>query len=245
MRADVPAWLLIAAAEVTVLRRSVFSVSMAAVLPTALGLLILWAEQDTGRAGWGAAAGLVLVTLTAFTAYVGGTTTLAARRQQFVLKRLRMSGASDTAIVAGMLAPLALLTGLQTVVLFGILAAVDGLAPVRPVPLLAAVGLGTLVAGTLAVLTAGFTATPELAQLTTSPIALAFVGGGLWAARIPAEQVSWAMLALPGAAVTQLARIAWREPGATDPAGAVLALVLLAVVAMPLAIRQLSWDPRR
>jgi ABC-2 type transport system permease protein len=239
MRPRAPRWLLIAGAEARLLSRSAFTVTMAAVLPTAIGLLIVWAEGDTGRGGWGAATGLLLVTLMTLTAYIAGTTTLAARRQQFVLKRLRLSGASDTAILAGILAPLAALTVLQAVVLFGVIALADGPPPVQPAPLLLALAAGTSVACVLAIGTAAVTAGPELAQLTTGPIALAFVGGAFWAVRMAPTEVPWHMLALPGAAVLQLAR--------ADRAdlGAVLALVLLVALATPVAVRTFGWDPRR
>jgi ABC-2 type transport system permease protein len=232
------AFLLIARAEARLLWRSAFSVTMAAALPTAIGLLIVWAEGDTGKAGWGGAAGLLLVTLMALTAYTAGTTTLAARRQQFVLKRLRLSGASDSAIIAGTLAPLAVLTVVQTGVLFAALAAAGGLPSIAVTPLLAAVGAGTLAACVLAVATAAVTPVPEVAQLTTGPIALAFIGGGLWAVRSPPGALPWPALALPGAAVTELTRDA-------RPLAAVTALLLLTAVVTPVAVRAFHWDPRR
>lgn len=245
MRRAVPAWLLIAAAELSQLRRSPSSLITAVVLPTAVGLLIVWAEEDTGKGGWGASAGLLLVTLMTFTGYVAGTTTLAARRQQVVLKRLRLAGVRDTSIVAGVLAPLALVTFVQTTVLFGVVVVVDGYPTVSPVPLLAAVGAGTTAVCVLAVMTAAFTPTPETAQLTTGPIALALCGGAFWAVGRPPGDVTWAMLALPGVSVTHLARVGWHEPGATGVAGAVAALVLLTVVITPVAVRCFGWDPRR
>ena len=243
-RAAVPAWLLIAGAELSMMRRSPATLILAAVLPTALGLLIVWAENDTGRGGRGAAAGLILVTLLALTAYTAGTTALVARRQQFVLKRLRMSGASDAAIVAGVLTPPALLTLLQTVVLFSIMAAAGGPAPDRPAVLAAAIAAGIVAACVLAVATAAFTGAPELAQLTTSPVTLAFVGGGFWVVRTPPADVTWLMLALPGGSVTQLARIAWPGP-ATGATTAIAALLLLTAAGTPLAVRIFRWDPRR
>src|SRR6185312_10324528 len=66
--------LLIAGAELRMLTRSVPSVALAEVLPTALGALMVWAESDTGKAGDGATAALVVVTLLALTAYTAGTT---------------------------------------------------------------------------------------------------------------------------------------------------------------------------
>lgn len=244
-RPGIPAWLLISAAETRQLRRSAFTVTMAAVVPTTIGLLIVWAEEDTGQAGWGAAAGLLLITLTTLTAYTAGTTTLAARRQQFVLKRLRLSGASDTAIIAGVLTPLALLTILQILLLLGVVAVADGVPAISPALLLIAVGTATTAACVLAIATAAFTSAPELAQLTTSPIALTFVGGGLWAIRTPPADVTWHMLALPGVSITQLTRAAWHEPGATRPADAVIALMILTAVVTPVAVRAFRWDPRQ
>lgn len=245
VRRGTPAWLLIAAAEARLLRRSPFAVVMAAVLPTATGLLIVWAEADTSTAGWGAAAGLLLLTLATFTAYAAGTTTLAARRQQSVLKRLRLSGASDLAVIAGTLVPVALLTIVQTLVLFAVIVVADGLPPIRPILLLITAGAATLAACVLAVATATFTASPELAQITTAPIALALVGGGFWAASTPVTDVTWQMLALPGGAVVELTRIGWHEPGATRAAGAFLALTAFVVLVTPAAMKAFGWDPRR
>ncbi|MEV4640590.1 ABC transporter permease [Actinoplanes sp. NPDC049548] len=232
----------LAGAEFRLLARSPFAIVMAGLLPAAVGMLIVWAEQDTGRAGWGGAAGLLLVTLVTFTAYTGGTTTLAARRQQFVLKRLRMSGARDATILGAVLLPLAALTLVQTAVLMGILVAA-GRGPSRPWLLVAAAVTGTAAGCVLAVVTAVVTPAPELAQLTTSPIAIAFLGGGFWAVRTPADDVSWAMLAVPGVSVTQLTRAAWE--GGSGVLGAITVVAALSLVVAPLAVRAFAWDPRR
>ncbi|GGN72894.1 hypothetical protein GCM10010112_41700 [Actinoplanes lobatus] len=235
------AWLLLAGAEFTMLRRSAFTLAMGAVLPLALGGLILWAEADTGRAGPGTAAGLLLVTLVTLTAYVSGTTTLASRRQQNVLRRWRGSGASDPAILAAALTPPAVLTLAQVLLLS---VALD-LRGVRPGPLLLAVLAGIVAACALAALTAAFTSAPELAQLTTTPIALAFLGGAFWVARTPPAEVGWAMTLLPGAAITQLTRIAWEVPGTDGSLVAVALLLVTAVAAVAAATRVFVWDLRR
>jgi ABC-type multidrug transport system permease subunit len=240
-----PAWLLIAGAEVTLLRRNALTLALGVVLPVALGLLILWAEADTGRAGQGAAVGLMLATLLTLTAHVSATTTLAARRQQSVLRRLRLSGASDLAILAGTVSPSAILTVAQTVVLLAVVGVVGGLDRVAAVPLLLAVVAGTAVACALATLTAAFTSAPELAQLTTTPFGLAFLGGALWAVQTPPGEVTWPMLTLPGAAVIQLARIAWHVPGSGGLPAAVVPLALWALAATVVACRVFTWDLRR
>jgi ABC-2 type transport system permease protein len=241
---NAPRWALIAGAELRMLRRSVPAVAMGAVLPAALGLLIVWAEHDTGRAGRGTATGLQLTVLLALTTYVTGTTTLVSRRVQSVLKRLRTSGASDAAVLTGILLPSGSLMVLQAVIVF-----VAGGAWL-PGPVwapLTAVGAGILVAGLFAVVTARWTPAPELAQLTTTPLALTFLGGAFWVARTPATDVTWWMLSLPGAAVTQLARLGGNEPGMTTAGGlaATAALLILAAAVAPLAVRALRWDPRQ
>ena len=240
---NAPAWALIGGAELRMLARSAPAVVMGAVLPAALGLLIVWAEHDTGKAGRGAATGLQLTVLLALTAYGAGTTTLVSRRAQAVLKRLRTSGASDAAVLTGMLLPSALLTLLQTVI---VVLAGGGPLPGRAWAPIAAVLAGLLVAGLFAVATSGWTAAPELAQLTTSPLALAFLGGAFWAARTPAAEVQWWMLALPGVPVTQLARLGWDEPEMTTTDGlvATAALLILAVAVTPFVTRLVRWDPR-
>jgi ABC-2 type transport system permease protein len=238
-----PAWALIAGAELRMLTRSVPAVAMGVVLPAALGLLIVWAEHDTGRAGRGTASGLQLTVLLTLTAYGMGTTTLVSRRTQSVLKRLRTSGSSDAAVLTGILLPSALLMLLQTLVVVG---AGGGRLPGRIWAPVAAMVAGTLVAGLFAVVTSGWTASPEVAQLTTAPLSLAFLGGAFWAARTPAAEVGWWMFVLPGVPVTQLTRLGWDEPGMTTAGGlgAAAALLILAVAVAPLAVRAARWDPR-
>jgi ABC-2 type transport system permease protein len=238
-----PAWALIAVAELRMLSRSVPAVVMGAVLPAALGLLIVWAEHDTGRAGRGTATGLQLAVLLALTTYTAGTTTLVARRSQSVLKRLRLSGASDTAVLTGSLLPSALLMLLQGAVM---VVAGGGQMPGDAWAPIIAIAAGILVAGVFAVVTSAWTPAPELAQLTTAPLALAFLGGAFWAARTPASEVEWWMLALPGAAVTQLTRLGWDEPGIGTAGGlaATAALVIVAAAVAPFAVRAFRWDPR-
>jgi ABC-2 type transport system permease protein len=238
-----PAWALIAAAELRMLTRSASALVMGAVLPAALGLLIVWAEHDTGRAGRGTAVGLQLSVLLALTAYGAGTTTLVSRRTQAVLKRLRTSGASDASVLTGMLVPAALLMMLQTVI---VVMAGGGRLPGQVWAPIAAVTAGLLVAGLFSVATSAWTAAPELSQLTTTPLALTFLGGAFWAATTPPAEVTWWMLALPGVSVTQLGRLGWEQSGTTtsDGLAATAALLILAAVVAPLATRAMRWDPR-
>jgi hypothetical protein len=58
------------------------------------------------------------------------------------------------------------------------------------------------------------------------------------------------MLAVPGVAVADLTRAAWRQPGASgwdvlqQCAPSLLAVAVLSVVAVALAMRSFKWEPR-
>jgi ABC-2 type transport system permease protein len=201
----------------------------------------VWAESDTGKAGDGATAALVVVTLLALTGYTAGTTALVSRRQQFVLKRLRLSGARDSVIIAGVLAPAVVLTLLQAALLFAIAVLGGAPAPARPLGPALALLAGTALAAVLAAGTAAFTSAPEYAQFTTVPLTLAIGGAGYWVAVRPAGEAGTALLALPGAPVAQLTRSGWE---AAPVLPAVAALALLLVLTAPLALRLFRWQPR-
>jgi ABC-2 type transport system permease protein len=244
-----PAWAVIAAAELVLLRRSVLVALIAIAQPIGLGvLLVLVARNGDAQADYGSAAALQLLVLLGCTPYMGGTTALAARRQHGVLKRWRTSGASNADLIVGLLSPYALLVVVQAVLLFTVTAAVGGDAPARWWPLAVGVLGGTLMAGALAFATAAFTRTPELAQLTTIPVFLALFGGAMWVTVTPPGEVSWAMLAVPGAAVAQLVRAGWHgiAPGQLlDQAGpSIVVLLAMTALSVALAFRLFRWESR-
>ena len=84
----------------------------------------------------------------------------------------------------------------------------------------------------LAVATAVVTPAPELAQLTTVPVFLGLVGGGLWL--LNAGAASLPMLLVPGVPPAELVRLGWR-PG--SPVPSVIAAGLLGGVAVWVGFR--------
>ena len=112
-----------------------------------------------------------MFTVRAFGLYTTAVTTLASRRQNLFLKRLRSTAAGDAGILAGLLLPATVLALVQVAAILAVLAAVTG----RPaqVPLLAVAVLATtaMMLG-LALATAGLTNSPEHAQVTTLPVSL-------------------------------------------------------------------------
>ncbi|GID30526.1 ABC transporter permease [Paractinoplanes brasiliensis] len=244
-----PAGAVLATAELLLLRRSALVALIAIAQPIGLGILLAFLTRDSGLAAdYGSAAALQLLLLLASTPYMAGTTALAARRQHGVLKRWRTSGASDADLIIGLLSPYALLAVVQAVLLCTVTAVIGGDAPARWWPLAVGVLGGTAMAGALAFATAAFTRTPELAQLTTAPVFLALFGGGMWVTMTPPDEVTWVMLAVPGAAVAQLVRVGWNGAapgqllGQTWPS--MVALSVLAALAVALAFRVFRWETR-
>jgi ABC-2 type transport system permease protein len=236
------AWALLAVAELKLLIRSPLVAATAILAPLAMGLFLLGNKEFHS----GGMAALQLLALIGFTPYAGATTTLTARRQQLVLKRLRTSPASDREIIAGILAPLVLLVVVQSVVLLVTTSVVTDSTPRTWWPLVLAVAGGTALGAALAFATAAITSTPEMAQVTTLPVFLALFAGGIWVGASEPHEVTWAMVAVPGGAVAQLVRLGWDGTGltASTVVPAVVAMVVTVLASVWLASRVFRWQPR-
>lgn len=162
-------------AEAVLLRRNVVALLIALGTPVSLLPLMMSASDGDGRfAGLGAAALTALTAIVLLAAvYYNLVTTLVARREDLVLKRLRAGEAGDLEILAGTAAPAVAVAWAQIAVTAVATAALfDLAAPVNPLLVLAAVGLGTVVFVLLAALSTAVTPSVELAQLTAMPVLL-------------------------------------------------------------------------
>jgi ABC-2 type transport system permease protein len=253
----------LARAEGVLLRRSRIALLTAVAAPILLAGAVkaLPGAALPARAG-GAGAGL-LIALAAFAllypVYYNLVVTLAGRREQLVLKRLRTGEAADGEILAGTALPAIAVAWAQVAVAAVGAAAVLGLAP-RATAVLAVAGLilGTVVFALLAVVTSAVTRSAELAQVTTLPallISLACSGLLFPLTALPGA-VRLAAQALPLTAVTTLMRLGLtaaagggRPPGLAASLGgaAVPVLVLAAWIAAAgwAARRWFRWEPRR
>jgi ABC-2 type transport system permease protein len=229
-------WVVLARAEVVSLRRSPVVLVNAVLLPVASGIGWVLLARNTGKDVGGDAMAMQVLMLLGFTPYAAATTTLVARRQELVLKRLRTSTLSGLGIVGGLLCPYAGLVVIQTLLLVGVTVAAGGRAPDRWWSLLVAVSAGTVLALSLAVVTAAVTPVPELAQLTTVPVFLGLFGGGLWL--LDAGVVSLPMLLVPGVPLGELVRLGWQ---AGSPGASIGAVVLLTAFAGGVGFRAYRW----
>ncbi|MGC4938695.1 ABC transporter permease [Kribbella sp. DT2] len=214
-------------------------------MPVAASVFFVWRREIFVSVGQGFIAALVVFTIAAFGLYGSAVTSLAGRRQNLFLKRLRSTSESDAGILVGMVLPAAVLAAVQTILVLVILGVVTG----RPSDVV------LLVVGTLLVLammiglglaTAGVTRSPEHAQVTTLPVSLAVIAIVNWVAITGTEELTVLKRALPGGAATELLTRAW---GGGVPGADVLVLiaptVAWVVVSAALALKYFQWEPRR
>jgi ABC-2 type transport system permease protein len=191
--------------------------------------------------------------------YYNLVTTFVARREELVLKRLRVGELSDTEILAGT-ASSAIVIALTQIVLFIGAGAVllDLPIPVNaPVLLLGIVG-GVALFALLAAVSAAYTRTVEMAQVTSLPVLMAcIIGSGLMVplTTLP-DVVANALRLLPLTPVLDLLRLGWvgttgeaapRDfAGVLGSAAAPVAVLAVWTVLGAVAVRRwFRWEPRR
>lgn len=231
--------LALARAELLMLGRNRTAAVTALLLPLGAGLWITTETPASTPLGSVAAiAALQLLTVIGFTVLGTATVTLVARRQARVLERWRTSSASTATVVAGTVAPPLVLLVVQAGILFTASAMATGTPPARPLVLLAATVLGGFLGASLAFATAAATRNVEAASVTTLPVLVPLVGGGIWAIQAGAGQVAWPMRATGGGAIAELVMVGWNGPAGSDGGLAAVAppAVVLAVLAVAVAL---------
>lgn len=239
--------LTLAVAETRLILRNRTVLATAAIIPLMFGLLIARSNLP-GLAGTaGPLAAVQLGTLLMFGLFMTITMTLAARRQQLYLKRLRTSPASTASIVVGLASPLALIVLVQTAAVLAFTAWESGTAPAHPELLVLAFVNGAVTMAAFGFLTASFTRTPEAAQITVIPGMLVFMVGLYWAL-LPAEgPIALWRMAIPGAALSELTMTAWDGTSGGSLASIAAPLLLstaVALLAAAVAAKRFRWQPR-
>lgn len=200
------------------------------------------AFEEVGSLGYIAA--VIVFTIAAFGLYATTVTTLAARRQTLFLKRLRSTAAGDTAILSGLVLPVSMLSVIQV----GSILAVFGAVGDRPsqVALLAgAIAAVFVMMLAFGVATAGFTRSPEHAQVTTLPLALGTPILASWIGISGTESLTVVKRLLPGGAATELIIEVWNVGVPLDDALSLLMPTFAwVIVAVTLASRLFRREPR-
>ena len=244
-------------AEALLLRRNPMALLTALGTPI-VGVALLNALPPSGSVPLPGAS--VVVTVTAFALlfplYYNLVTTLVARREELVLKRLRSGECSDSEILLGAGTPAMTIAWGQTIVGVVAATAVLGMAlPVNPALVIVAVLLGTVVFVLLAAVSTAVTRTVEMAQLSTLPVVVvSMVLGGLFPPDMLPGPLPWVAELLP---LTQVVDLMWLgltgttrdSPGDGESLSGIVAAFLVLgawVVAGVLARRRLMrWEPRK
>ncbi|ASR34507.1 ABC transporter permease [Prauserella marina] len=216
------------------------------VMPVAVSAFFIYQHETFAAIGsLGYIAAVVVFTVGAFGLYTTTVTTLASRRQNLFLKRLRSTSASDGGILAGLLLPITVITLVQAAVILTVLATVTG-GPGNAVLLaVAVVAMVGMMLG-LGLATAGVTNSPEHAQVTTLPISIGSIAVASWVGITGTEELTLLKRMLPGGSATELIMNAWNGGVAMADSLLLLAPTLAwVVVAVSLASRFFRWEPRR
>ncbi|MCM3661516.1 ABC transporter permease [Georgenia satyanarayanai] len=238
--------LTIARSELIQLLRDRTALFTSLLMPLAASVFFIYnRDLFVGAGGLGYIAVLLVFTLAAFSLYATVVTTLAARRQNLFLKRLRSTAATDPAIVSGLVLPVSVISLVQASVILAVLAVVSD-APAN-IPLLAvAVAAAFAMMLALGMATSGVTNSSERAQITTLPVSLGIVAVAMWVGVSGAEDLPLLKRLLPGGAATELMVHAWNGGYPIGDSLLLLAPTLAWVwVAVALATRFFRWEPRR
>lgn len=216
------------------------------VMPLAASLYFIYFRDTFEEQGSLGYIGAVLVfTIGAFSLYATTVTTLAARRQNLFLKRLRSTAASDPAILSGLLLPISVISVVQVSVILGVFGAVSG-SPADVALLALAVASAFVMMLALGLATAGVTRSPEHAQVTTLPLSLGIIAMVSWVGLTGTEQLAPLKRLLPGGSAAELVLDSWNGGVPRTESLLLLAPTLAwVVVAIALAMKLFRWEPRR
>jgi len=216
------------------------------IMPIAVSAFFVYRHEvfsDLGSLGYIAA--IVVFTVGAFGLYTTAVTTLASRRQNLFLKRLRSTAIGDAGILGGLLLPVTVLAAVQAtgvLIVFGVVAG----GPQNVVLLAVAVAATLAMLVGFALATAGLTNSPEHAQVTTLPVAIGVITVASWIGLTGTEDMELVKRLVPGGAATELILNAWNGGAALSDSLILLAPTLAWVfVAANLAAKMFRWEPRR
>ncbi|WP_106403317.1 ABC transporter permease [Actinocorallia populi] len=236
----------IARGELTQILRNRLVLVTGFLLPSvSAAFLIHQRELFAGIGGAGYIAAVLVFTVGALGLYSSAVVTLASRRQNLFLKRLRSTATSDAGILTGLLLPITAVSLIQISVLLAVLAVVAD-APAH-LPLLAAAVLAVMAMMLgLGLATAGLTDSPEHAQITTLPVVLGTIAVAVWVGTTGTGELTALKLLLPGGAAADLAVRAWSgEAAAADVLVRLAPTLAWIALALTLAVRLFRWEPRR
>lgn len=216
------------------------------IMPVAASAFFVYQRDVFAMLGsLGYVSAVIVFTIAAFSLYGTIVTTLAARRQNLFLKRLRSTAASDLSILTGLVLPVAVIALAQVGLVLAVLTRLSG-APSDVLLLIVAVAATFAMMLALGVATAGVTNSPEHAQVTALPLSLGVIAVTSWVGITGTEELAYLKRLLPGGAATELIVQAW-DGGVplADSLALLVPTLAWVAVAVVLASRMFRWEPRR
>lgn len=216
------------------------------IMPAAASAYLIYnRELFAGDRGLGLVAVLLVFTIASFSLYGTVVTTLAARRQNLFLKRLRSTAATDPAILSGLVLPVTTISLVQLALMLVAFSVVSD-APANIPLLVMAIATTFVMMLSLGMATAGLTQSSERAQITTLPISLGVIAIAVWVGVSGTESLTLVKRLLPGGSATELIVQAWDGGSPIGDSLQLLAPTIAWVgVAVVLATRLFRWEPRR
>lgn len=239
--------LAIAAAESKMLVRNKLVAFSALLMPFLFGFLMINMSENFG--GFAFAASSLVISVVATAVYLTSTTTLASRRQNLFLKRMRSTAESDLGIIGGLLLPTVVLAGIQLAVILVGMVVVGGATVANPAVVVVAILLAIVMFVGLALATAGVTNSPEHAQVTTLPIFFIAIAVSVWAGigstfEEPGSVFGMVRAFLPGGGAAQLIGLGWEGAPLAELLPSLGGAVLWAIIGLVAARRMFRWEPR-
>lgn len=233
----------IAGAELRMLVRNKAVAAIGVLMPLGTGLYAAF-STDRNPGGSDAVAGLQALVMLGIGVYATATTTLASRRKDLFLKRLRSGALPDAAILVGLLTPLMLVGVLQIAIIFGVLATATEDVPDNLALLVFGVAAAAMMCLGAAMATSAVTISAEQAQVTSVPFLLALLAGGIWVSSTGLDQDIWLKRLAPGGAVSEVVSGAWAGMAWSEAIPGMLALLAWATAGTALGLRHFRWEPR-
>ncbi len=177
--------------------------------------------------------------------YYNLVTVFVARREELVLKRLRVGELTDPEVLFGAALP-SMVVAVGQIVLFAvIIGVITGISlPSKPWFLVVGVLGGVVLFALLAAASAAFTRTVEMAQVTSLPVLMAcIIGSGLmFPLSVFPSELQTALRFLPLTPVLELLRAGWQDGPVLQPLIVLAAWIVLGAYAVR---RWFRWEPRR
>jgi ABC-2 type transport system permease protein len=231
----------IAVSEFRMLLRNKLVAACAILIPLGFGVFFL---ATSGTSGASLIATVQVMVMVSMGVYVTATTTLAARRQTLFLKRLRSGAVSDLSIIGGLVLPIIVVSVVQVAIVLTILGFTAEEPPADVGLVVLAVLLAEVMFTGFALATAGFTNSPEHAQVTTLPLFFVSLGVASWVVFTGTDEFATVKRLLPGGGIAELLVGAWDGTGSTNLTALVVPSLVWAAVALFAARLMFRWEPR-